>query len=72
MNLTLRLHLAQMDHRLTVTHDLHEAIHRRFGEEGIQIPFPQRDLHIHSADLVRQLLKEGVGEAARGVSEGPE
>ncbi len=72
LNLTLRLHLAQMDHRLTVTHDLHEAIHRRFAEEGIQIPFPQRDLHIHSADLVRQPLKEGAGEAARGVPERPE
>ncbi|WP_374602385.1 mechanosensitive ion channel family protein [Arenimonas sp.] len=32
--------------------DLKEAVHRNFGEIGITIPFPQRDLHIyhHGAD----------------------
>ena len=32
--------------------DLKEAVHRNFGEIGISIPFPQRDLHIyhHGAD----------------------
>jgi len=27
--------------------DLKEAVHRNFGEIGISIPFPQRDLHIY-------------------------
>ncbi len=52
LNLTLRLHLARMDHRLTVTDELHEAIYRGLNEQGIQIPFPQRELHFRpSADL---------------------
>jgi MscS family membrane protein len=29
-------------------HELLMAISRRFREEGIVIPFPQRDLHVHS------------------------
>ena len=27
--------------------DLHEAIKKRFDQEGINIPFPQRDVHLH-------------------------
>ncbi|MGA2329631.1 MAG: mechanosensitive ion channel domain-containing protein [Bryobacteraceae bacterium] len=30
--------------------DLYFAIFRRFREEGIEIPFPQRDLHLRSVD----------------------
>jgi len=44
---------------------LRASIHRRFREEGIEIPFPQRDLHLRTVD----------GEAARGLrgmSAGPE
>jgi small-conductance mechanosensitive channel len=31
-----------------VTHEIYSEIHRRFLEEGIEIPFPQRDLHVRS------------------------
>ncbi len=30
-----------------VTHELIKCIHRRFEEEGIVIPFPQRDVHLY-------------------------
>ncbi len=30
-----------------VTHELIKVIHRRFEEEGITIPFPQRDVHLY-------------------------
>jgi len=32
-----------------VTHALNTAIYKRFLQEGIEIPFPQRDVHIKSA-----------------------
>ena len=28
--------------------ELHTEVYRRFGLEGIEIPFPQRDVHLRS------------------------
>lgn len=44
----IRCFLEKIDHRLKVRHELNAAIHRRLSEEGIAIPFPQRDVHIRS------------------------
>jgi len=40
--------IAAPEQRGLVTHQLLLEIDRRFREEGIEIPFPQRDLHIRS------------------------
>lgn len=32
-----------------ILHQLNTAIYKRFAAEGIEIPFPQRDVHIHAA-----------------------
>lgn len=34
--------------RGNVTHDLTKRVHKRFGEAGVRIPFPQRDVHLYS------------------------
>ena len=39
-----------MDHRLEVESEINVLINKRLKEEGIEIPFPQRDLHIRSDD----------------------
>jgi potassium efflux system protein len=51
--LVLRLYLAVLDHRLAVITDVHTAIHERFAAAGIEIAFPQLDVHIRppSPDL---------------------
>ncbi len=33
-----------------VTHELLKAIYKRFNAEGVEIPFPQRDVHLFRAD----------------------
>jgi len=48
LNFCLRTFLPSMEDRLAVIHDLHMAIDEAFRKAGIEISFPQRDLHIRS------------------------
>jgi potassium efflux system protein len=48
LNLVLRCYLPNLDHRLKAVTELHAAIHDRFAAEGIEIAFPQRDLHLRT------------------------
>jgi len=50
LDLELQVWLADVDHRPEVRSDLHREIDRRFREAGIEIPFPQQDVHLRSAD----------------------
>ncbi|MBN1142352.1 MAG: mechanosensitive ion channel [Deltaproteobacteria bacterium] len=59
LDFELRVWIATINNRLGVKSDLGRAIAARFQEEGIEIPFPQRDLHLRSVD-------ERVVAAARG------
>lgn len=48
LTLYMRAFLPDMDNRLLTITELHNQVHRRFAEAGIEIAFPQRDLHIRS------------------------
>ncbi len=48
LNLIVRCYLPNLDNRLSTIHELHTNIHRAFNDAGIEIAFPQRDLHIRS------------------------
>jgi potassium efflux system protein len=50
LTLTLRCYLPNVDNRLTTMHQLRTAIDRKFKKAGLEIPFPQRDLHVRSVD----------------------
>ncbi len=44
----LRVFSPDVEHRLPILHALHMEIDRAFRREGIEIAFPQRDLHVRS------------------------
>ncbi len=48
LNLVLRTFLPSLENRLQVVHEIHTAIDQSFRKAGIEIAFPQRDLHIRS------------------------
>lgn len=48
LNIVLRFYLANLDRRLAVIHEVHTDINDRFNAAGVEIAFPQRDLHIRS------------------------
>ena len=47
LRLVLRCYLPTLENRLSVTTELHTAIHHAFDAAGIEIPFPQRDIRVH-------------------------
>jgi small-conductance mechanosensitive channel len=50
LDFELRLWIVNADDRLRVASELRHDIDRRFRKAGIEIAFPQRDLHIRSVD----------------------
>jgi potassium efflux system protein len=51
LNLVLRCYLPTLDNRMSVVHDLHARIHDVFRDEGIDIAFPQLDLHVRTTPV---------------------
>jgi small-conductance mechanosensitive channel len=45
-----------------VISELNHAIDKGFRENGIEIPFPQRDLHLRSAEATVRFLRKTEGE----------
>ncbi|MEO6075490.1 MAG: mechanosensitive ion channel domain-containing protein [Dokdonella sp.] len=48
LDFELRAYVGKIDHRLGTTNDLLTAIDTALKSAGIEIPFPQRDLHLRS------------------------
>jgi potassium efflux system protein len=50
LNFEIRIFVKDRLRRLPLTHDLHMMLDKALREAGIEIPFPQRDLHLRSTD----------------------
>lgn len=50
LDFQLRVYLSDIDNWYTVQSELLQEIDRKFRLEGVEIPFPQRDLHVRSVD----------------------
>jgi potassium efflux system protein len=48
LNYSLRVFLPNLENALRTRHEINTAIERAFREAGIEIAFPQRDIHIRS------------------------
>ncbi len=62
LDFNVMVHVRAPEERIPATHELNTAIFEAFKEHGIEIPFPQRDLHIKN--WPRRLT--GDGEAGIG------
>ena len=52
INFLLRVWTAKYAHSpVTLKSDLYFALFKTFNQQGIELPFPQRDLHIRSSDI---------------------
>ncbi|WP_462320539.1 mechanosensitive ion channel domain-containing protein [Halochromatium sp.] len=52
LNMVLRCYLETLEFRLAVMTELHQAIDDKFRAAGIGIAFPQRDIHLRSAEPI--------------------
>ncbi|MEM8875203.1 MAG: mechanosensitive ion channel domain-containing protein [Planctomycetota bacterium] len=51
LDFEVRAFVSDLSKRLPTLHELHIAIDAALRSEGIEIPFPQRDLHLRSSDI---------------------
>lgn len=49
LEFTLHVYLRQLNDRMPMIHEVHEAVFAALRQNGIEIPFPQRDLHIRTS-----------------------
>jgi potassium efflux system protein len=59
LDFQLRVFIPHIEHLITVRHDMHMRITEAFREAGIEIAFPQRDLHIKSMPDLRGVERAG-------------
>jgi len=58
LSFELRVFFKDVLKRTALTHELNKAINERFARHGIEIAFPQRDIHVRSIDAGIGLLPE--------------
>ena len=54
----LRAYLGTLDNRLSTITDLHRQIYQRLGEAGIEIAFPQRDVHLDTRAPLEVVVRQ--------------
>lgn len=66
LDFQIRIFINDRDLWPVVMNEVHLAVDEAFRDNGIEIPFPQRDLHLRSDDTGRLDPKEGTGPVDDG------
>ncbi|MEY6432492.1 mechanosensitive ion channel domain-containing protein [Thioalkalicoccus limnaeus] len=66
LTLVLRCFLPSLDGRLGIITELHQAIDDKFAAAGVEIAFPQRDIHLHADQPLGIQLMPPVDRVASG------
>jgi potassium efflux system protein len=67
LDFTVRAYIRDVNNSLSAKTEIRTAIAKAFKAEGIEIPFPQRDIHLRDLDGVRQMMaKAGEKRKAEG------
>ena len=61
LNFELRVFTKKIDSRMPLTHQLHMAIDTEFRKAGINIAFPQRDIHLDASRPLEIRIRRGAG-----------
>ncbi len=69
LDFELRAFIRNIDERLGVISDLNFAIDKAFREAGIEIPFPQRDIHVRDMPNAPAKPAQGRGTTTAGMQE---
>jgi potassium-dependent mechanosensitive channel len=70
LNFVLRCFLPDLKNRFTVINDLNMTIEREFNKLGIEMPFPQHDIHVRSVDGIAPGLQTLIAEGPEGWAAG--
>lgn len=65
LDFNVRAYIDNINNRLSVATDLRMRIFKALGEAGIEIPFPQQDVHMRDLDPVRSMLQRAALQKAR-------
>ena len=71
LTLSLRAYLPDLENRMGTITELHTEINKRFAAAGIEIAFPQQDLHIRSGwDNTRGAASDSAEDGKRDAASG--
>ncbi len=69
LTLILRAYLGSIEYRIATITDLHRAINRKFNEAGIDIAFPQRDVHLDTSSPLKVEVERQAGSTPAGTGQ---
>jgi small-conductance mechanosensitive channel len=66
LEFTVFFHVAHIGIDAGAANEVRLEIFKRFRKEGIEIPYPQRDLHVRDLDRIEALVRDVAGRGLAG------